>query len=108
MRGGDHARFYDLDYAIKLHHDPSIVGYSWDENAYLPIVYPPFYYIIVSPLAYLGYPIAMKVWAVLLALSLSLFGFLLHRYYAPCRQKFGVFMVAVRSWWPLVGGAARI
>jgi hypothetical protein len=64
---GDAARLYDLDYVKSLEHDPAVIGYSWNADRYLPIVYPPFYYVLVSPLALLPMKTAAYVWTVLMA-----------------------------------------
>jgi hypothetical protein len=66
VRASDRGRLYDLDYAYRLQHDPSLVGCVWDEDQYLPIVYPPFYYLLVSPLSLVSVRCAAWVWAMLM------------------------------------------
>ena len=66
---GDHAQFYERDYAIELQHDSSLVGYEWAKSEYLPLVYPPFYYVATSPLALLPAREAAVVWAALMLLA---------------------------------------
>ena len=72
VRHGDYERFYDPQYASEIEHDPSLVGFTWDGSRYLPMVYPPFYYALVSPFSALPYPVAVAVWSLLL-LSCLLF-----------------------------------
>lgn len=60
---GDPARFYDVTYARELQHDPALVGFAFDESRYLPLVYPPFYYVLVSPMALVSYDVAVWIWA---------------------------------------------
>lgn len=79
VRVGDHARFYDPIYAETLQHDAEIVGFRWDESRYLPIVYPPFYYVILAPLSLLPVRTAAAVWAVLMVAALAASLWLLHR-----------------------------
>jgi len=64
---GQADRLYDLDEVRRLQHDPNLVGYRWNEDRHLPMVYPPFYYALVSPLAMLPVPTAAIVWAGLMA-----------------------------------------
>jgi hypothetical protein len=63
---GEYARFYDVSYAQQLQHDPSLVGFEWNRSRYLPIVYPPFYYLLISPLSYLSLTVAAWIWSALL------------------------------------------
>jgi hypothetical protein len=98
----DQDRLYDFKYVQSVQHDPELVGFAWPPDKYFPMVYPPFYYFLVSPMAWLGYPIAMKVWAVLSALSLTICGYLVHRYYPPGRRLFGVCFVAAMFFVPLL------
>jgi hypothetical protein len=67
VRAGDHSRFYDRAYADELEHDEGLVGFEWDAGEYLPLVYPPFYYLLVSPLSCLPFQAAAIVWAGLMA-----------------------------------------
>lgn len=70
FREGDYSRFYDPDYAHEMEHDARLIGFRWNEQRYLPIVYPPFYYAIVSPLSRLPLPVAAWVWAALMVVCL--------------------------------------
>ena len=65
-RAGDYSRFYDVEYVQAIQHDPQIVGFKWDEDKYLPLVYPPFYYLIVSPLSQLPLYTGTWIWAFLM------------------------------------------
>ncbi len=60
---GDYARFYEVSYAQELEHNPELVGYQWKAKEYFPIVYPPFYYLLVSPLSLLPNHAATLLWA---------------------------------------------
>ncbi|MDP7016232.1 MAG: glycosyltransferase family 87 protein [Pirellulaceae bacterium] len=66
VRHGEYDRFYDVGYVVDLQHSPSIVGFQWNRAAYLPLVYPPFYYALISPLSALPFSIAAAVWSALL------------------------------------------
>ena len=70
LRGqADH--LYGTNLADQIQHDPQIVGFAWDENRVFPMVYPPFYYVLIAPLAALPYRQAAWIWLVLMALSLA-------------------------------------
>ena len=76
VRSGDWSRFYDVSYVQRIQHDPDIVGYQWERTKYLPLVYPPFYYLIIAPLSLLPFWLAAWIWSggitlcLLVALSL--------------------------------------
>ena len=63
VRAGDVTRLYDRDYASGLEHDPALVGFRLRTDGFLPMVYPPAYYLIVSPLSAIPYRTAAWVWA---------------------------------------------
>ena len=68
---GDRGRLYHTPYTRTLQHDEQLVGVTWDENQYLPMVYPPFYYAAVGPLSRLPFRIAAWVWAGLMCAALG-------------------------------------
>jgi hypothetical protein len=68
---GEGDRLYAPAHARALEHDPALVGFRWDERQYLPMVYPPFYYVLVRPLALLSVPAAAAVWGVLMIAALA-------------------------------------
>ena len=59
---GDHTRFYDFDYARQLEHDPAVTGYQWEGDRWFPMIYPPFWYLLVAPLALLPIRLAALLW----------------------------------------------
>ena len=67
VRAGDRSRLYDPGYSFALEHDPAVVGFAFDPDRYLPMVYPPFYYLLVAPLSALSYTAATYVWFGLMA-----------------------------------------
>lgn len=71
VRAGEGERLYDLQFAYELQHRISLVGFAWDDDQYLPMVYPPFYYLLVSPLSLLSVRSAAWVWAATLLLALA-------------------------------------
>lgn len=91
VQAGNHGRFYDVQYAQQLQHNSALVGYSWDEDQYLPLVYPPFYYAAVSPLALLTFHQAAWVWAGLMLLCFAASAVLLA---GAVHQKWGLFGLA--------------
>jgi hypothetical protein len=71
VRAGEGARLYDLRFAYELQHRESLVGFAWDDDQYLPMVYPPFYYLLVSPLSLLSVQRAAWLWAAMLLAALA-------------------------------------
>jgi hypothetical protein len=71
VASGNADRLYDADYTKQLQHDPAIIGYRWSERRYLPMVYPPYYYAGVRPLATLSSVAATLVWAGLMVAALG-------------------------------------
>ncbi len=68
---GQTARLYDPQFTQALQHDPVLLGFRWTEREYYPMVYPPFYYRLVSPLSHLSLSSAARIWCLLNALSFS-------------------------------------
>ncbi|MGE3809714.1 MAG: glycosyltransferase family 87 protein [Gemmataceae bacterium] len=71
VRQGDHARFYDPDYANLVEHDSDVTGFHWPGESYLPMIYPPFYYLLVAPLSFLPLRVAATLWLGLISLCLA-------------------------------------
>jgi hypothetical protein len=59
---GDSGRLYDPAYADQIEHDPEITGFSWQPGGFLPMIYPPFYYLLLSPLSMLSLRTAVAIW----------------------------------------------
>ena len=85
-RTGDRQRFYDPRYVQSIQHDPDIVGFEWDKSKYLSLVYPPFYYLMVSPFSLLPVAVGAWIWAGLMIGCLVATVWLLDRY---CVVRFG-------------------
>lgn len=66
VRAGDRQRLYDGPYTMALQHDAQVMGFEFRPDLYIPIVYPPFYYLLVSPLAALPFRAAAHVWVALI------------------------------------------
>lgn len=66
IQHGDVRRLYDTPYIQQMEHDPRIIGFSWDKSRYLPMVYPPCYYLLVSPFSRLPFHASAWLWAVLI------------------------------------------
>jgi hypothetical protein len=66
---GDHSRFYELAYAQQLEHDPDVAGFVWEPGPWFPMIYPPFYYLLVSPLHLLPIHTAALIWLALMIAS---------------------------------------
>lgn len=68
VRHGDPARLYDPAYHEPLQHDRSVLGFEWDAAKIYPLLYPPFYYAALAPLAGFEYRRAAQLWAGVLVL----------------------------------------
>jgi alpha-1,2-mannosyltransferase len=68
---GDHTRFYDIPYAQELEHDPAVTGYRWQSERWFPMIYPPSWYVLVSPLQLLPIQSAALVWLALMIAAFS-------------------------------------
>jgi hypothetical protein len=66
VRCGDYGRFYEPEYAQVLQHDARLMGFQFPAHQYLPVVYPPFYYLLICPLSLLPVWLAAWVWAALM------------------------------------------
>jgi hypothetical protein len=72
VRHGDRARFYDPAYARELQHDPAVLGFRFDTDQWSPIIYPPFYYLLLSPLSRLPFATANLLFVGLMAACFAL------------------------------------
>lgn len=87
VRQGDKSRFYDASYAQELEHDEALVGFQWRESEYFPLVYPPFYYLLVSPLSLLPFHAAAVVWAALMSTAYAAAWMLFVSSVCPDRER---------------------
>lgn len=65
LTGNAHA-LYDAEVFRAWQHDPSVVGFEWNESRHFPPVYPPWHYALFVPLAMLPYRWAAMIWVALL------------------------------------------
>lgn len=98
----DRDRLYDLKFVKSVQHAPSIVGFSWPKGDYFPMVYPPFYYQAMQPIALVSFPSAIKIWGVICAIAVSLAAFLLFQFYRPSRGWIGIAILAGLFFFPLI------
>lgn len=93
---------YDTAWTQARQHDPERVGFRWDRREYFPMVYPPFYYWLVSPLSALNLRDAAIVWCVINALAFSL-GLTWLAFTLRHRLQRGVWLVALSTlYYPLL------
>ena len=62
LLSGAGAEIYESAEFQARQHDPTRVGFQWPKAQFYPAVYPPPYFLIVSPLALLPYRYAAMVW----------------------------------------------
>jgi hypothetical protein len=70
VRTGQGARLYDHAFTQQLQHDATLIGFALDEERYFPFVYPPFYYVLVSPFSLLPFHAAAVMWVGVMVLFL--------------------------------------
>jgi len=63
---GHSSELYDTAVFQAWQHDPSVVGFAWDQDQYFPAVYPPIHYAFYSLLACIPYRLAALVWVAIL------------------------------------------
>jgi hypothetical protein len=95
---GDRGRFYDREYAKQLEHDPAVAGFEWQSEQWYPMIYPPFYYLLVAPLYLLPIRAAALVWLALMIAAFTTAMVLLARRFPdrtilPWALPAGVFFV---------------
>ena len=64
------ASLYDVALVKKLQHDSQLVGFVLDKDSYFLMVYPPFYYVLLSPIAMLPYDAAAWIFAAVMVACL--------------------------------------
>jgi hypothetical protein len=70
VRNGDRTRLYDPSYAYEVEHDLDRVPFDFDKNALLLLLYPPAYYVLVTPFSFLPLQWAAMLWCSLMAACL--------------------------------------
>lgn len=66
LLGGAAERIYDREAFQFWQHDAERMGFTWPASQYYPAVYPPPYYCLTAPLAWLPYRFAAMLWLILL------------------------------------------
>jgi len=65
-------QLYNVDVCREIQHDTSLLGFAWDESRFFPMVYPPFYYAVISPISKLDYTTAMRLWLLAMVAFLAI------------------------------------
>jgi hypothetical protein len=102
VASGQADRLYELDFVRQIQHDPAVVGYRWNEDRYFPMVYPPFYYALTSPIALLPMKTAAIVWAALMVVLLVASLLLIGRTAGPCVRNLTSFLPILALFTPLI------
>ena len=96
------SQLYSPEHFKQIQHDPDIVGFSWAESKFYPMVYPPFYYMLASPLSLLPYRLAMSLWIVAIGLTLGLTIFVWCKYFPPAERHWGKCLIASLAFYPIL------
>ena len=102
IASGHASELYDLEAFRAAQHDAELLPFTWPEESYYPAVYPPFYYLVVSPLSALDYRIATFIWGVLSALAIVITAGLLMQYYPACHKYIGCWLAIALLFTPLL------
>jgi hypothetical protein len=101
VRTGDRSRLYDSGYFRAVQHDRERMGFDWDQTSFFPPIYPPFYYLWVSPLSRLAYRDAALLWAALVVGALLAALALLARSDPRLRRSIGWVLPAALLYTPV-------
>lgn len=89
---GQADRLYDFASVYAVQHDRDAIGFAWDAASVNVPYYPPPYYALIAPLAWLDYRDAAHVWLALQFAALVAAGLLLAAAHPPLRRAL---------WWAL-------
>jgi hypothetical protein len=92
---------YPSQYANQIQHS-GLVGFAWPQEKYFPMVYPPYYYWLVSPFSYMPYRWSAIIWAVFSTALFVLAGWLLYLSHPPLRNHPWPFMFAMTAFVPWI------
>ena len=98
----ERASLYQPEHFKSVQHDSSIVGFEWPASQYYPMVYPPFYYMLVSPLANLPYKTAALFWMAMLATLAGSTIWVLAKYHPVANQHWGKCLLALVAFYPFL------
>jgi hypothetical protein len=98
----DPARLYDTHAFAQLQHDPALLGFAWRADKSFPPIYPPFYYLWVSPLAQLDYRSAAHLFAALSVAALVAAVALILGGSADARAELGAWLAASLCYVPVM------
>lgn len=96
------AELYNAEHFKRIQHDFAIVGFHWPESNYYPMVYPPFYYMVLSPLTMVPYWIAALIWAALLAVATAATVWMWTSYYPDANEHWGKCLLATVAFFPFL------
>lgn len=78
---------YNESHFRAVQHNSKLTGFQFDHGSWYPVVYPPFYYMLVSPFSLLPYLVSAKVWVVGLGLISGFLLWGLTRWYEPAARN---------------------
>ncbi len=102
LLGDQSSQLYEKQYVDSLQHDPQTVGFEWPASNYFPMVYPPFYYSLLRPMASLDYATASRLWLGLSAVAFSMVGWLVFRFYPASRDYIFAYVLAAVLFVPVL------
>lgn len=94
---GQAEKLFDAPTFDAWQHDPERIGFRWDADAYYPTVYPPPYYLLLSPLGWISYRWAVPLWLGLLLGCLLAVPAVMEKFYGNKTTRQGA-----RWFWPVM------
>lgn len=96
------SRLYDTAHFQQVQHDPALTGFTWSADKSYPMVYPPFYYMLVSPLSTIPYRYASYIWVLTLGLVAGATLMCFTAFFEPARRHWGKCILALFAFYPLL------
>ncbi len=96
------SQLYVAEHFQQVQHDASLLGFTWPETQFYPMVYPPFYYMLLSPLSSLPYQIATIIWMAAISIAILASVFLWTEFYPPAKRHWGKCLLATIVFFPVL------
>ena len=93
-------RLYDPVHSRQVQHTVELVGFEFPDSDYYPMIYPPFYYLVLVPISWIPYPLAMKFWLVGLGLCVSANIWIVTQYFPPLSKHWGAWTLVTMLFTP--------
>ena len=93
---------YEAKRFVAVQHDTAIIGFQWPAEQFYPMVYPPFYYMLISPLSLLPYQGALVIWMFAIGAAIAVTLWMLTRYHPQAGNHWRKCLAATLVFYPLL------